>query len=391
MIKYPGGETMRILCLFLAVLCLAGCADISPAPTLPPTEVEETTPSTSQSTDPPATDPRDPIQELLDAMSLQERAGQLFLVRCDSAAALEDIASLHLGGLILFGNDFESQTPESIQETLRSYQSAAKIPLLIAVDEEGGAVTRISRYKAFRDTPFPSPRQSFDAGGLEQALEVEEEKCRLLTSLGINVNLGPVCDICTDPNAFVYSRSLGQDASTTASFVSGTVRLMSAYSVGSVLKHFPGYGNNTDTHTGIALDSRSLESLESSDLLPFQAGIDAGCGAVMVSHTIVQALDPEAPATLSPAVHQYLREEMGFDGVILTDDLAMEAITDQYSPGEAAVLAILAGNDLLCVSDYKTQYQAVLDAILEGRIDMYTLDKAVRNVLQWKQSLGLIR
>lgn len=391
MIKYPGGETMRILCLFLAVLCLAGCADTSPAPTLPPTEVEETTPSTSQSADPPATDPRDPIQELLDAMSLQERAGQLFLVRCDSAAALEDIASLHLGGLILFGNDFENQTPESIQETLRSYQSAAKIPLLIAVDEEGGAVTRISRYKAFRDTPFPSPRQSFDAGGLEQALEVEEEKCRLLTSLGINVNLGPVCDICTDPNAFVYSRSLGQDASTTASFVSGTVRLMSAYSVGSVLKHFPGYGNNTDTHTGIALDSRSLESLESSDLLPFQAGIDAGCGAVMVSHTIVQALDPEAPATLSPAVHQYLREEMGFDGVILTDDLAMEAITDQYSPGEAAVLAILAGNDLLCVSDYKTQYQAVLDAILEGRIDMYTLDKAVRNVLQWKQSLGLIR
>ncbi len=382
---------MRILCLFLAVLCLAGCADTSPAPTLPPTEVEETTPSTSQSADPPATDPRDPIQELLDAMSLQERAGQLFLVRCDSAAALEDIASLHLGGLILFGNDFENQTPESIQETLRSYQSAAKIPLLIAVDEEGGAVTRISRYKAFRDTPFPSPRQSFDAGGLEQALEVEEEKCRLLTSLGINVNLGPVCDICTDPNAFVYSRSLGQDASTTASFVSGTVRLMSAYSVGSVLKHFPGYGNNTDTHTGIALDSRSLESLESSDLLPFQAGIDAGCGAVMVSHTIVQALDPEAPATLSPAVHQYLREEMGFDGVILTDDLAMEAITDQYSPGEAAVLAILAGNDLLCVSDYKTQYQAVLDAILEGRIDMYTLDKAVRNVLQWKQSLGLIR
>ena len=381
---------MRILCLFLAVLCLAGCADTSPAPTLPPTEVEETTPSTSQSTDPPASFPRDPIQELLDAMSLQERAGQLFLVRCDSAAALEDIASLHLGGLILFGNDFENQTPESIQETLRSYQSAAKIPLLIAVDEEGGAVTRISRYKAFRDAPFPSPRQSFDAGGLEQALEVEEEKCRLLTSLGINVNLGPVCDICTDPNAFVYSRSLGQDASTTASFVSGTVRLMSAYSVGSVLKHFPGYGNNTDTHTGIALDSRSLESLESSDLLPFQAGIDAGCGAVMVSHTIVQALDPEAPATLSPAVHQYLREEMGFDGVILTDDLAMEAITDQYSPGEAAVLAILAGNDLLCVSDYKTQYQAVLDAILEGRIDMDTLDKAVRNVLLWKQSLGLI-
>lgn len=110
----------------------------------------------------------------------------------------------------------------------------------------------------------------------------------------------------------------------------------------------------------------------------------------MVSHTIVEALDDTLPASLSPAAHQYLRETMGFTGVILTDDLVMEAITEQFGAGEAAVQAVLAGNDLLCSTDYVTQYQAVLDAVLEGRIDIEILDRAVRHVLGWKQSLGLL-
>lgn len=110
---------------------------------------------------------------------------------------------------------------------------------------------------------------------------------------------------------------------------------MNAYQIGSVLKHFPGYGDNADTHTGLAVDSRSLQELESSDLLPFAAGIDAGCGAILVSHNIVQALDGDSPASLSPAVHQYLRDTMGFDGVVMTDDLVMEAITDRYGTGRS--------------------------------------------------------
>ena len=118
--------------------------------------------------------------------------------------------------------------------------------------------------------------------------------------------------------------------------------------------------------------------------------MDAGCGAVMVSHTIVECLDKELPASLSPAAHRYLRENMNFSGVIITDDLVMEAITDRYGAGEAAVMAVLAGNDLLCSTDYHTQYAAVLDAVLDGRIGMDTLSAAVRNVLEWKQTLGLI-
>ena len=204
------------------------------------------------------------------------------------------------------------------------------------------------------------------------------------------MNLAPVCDIATDRNAFLYDRSLGQSPEITSEFVRDTVREMNSNAIGSCLKHFPGYGNNADTHTGIAVDSRSLAELEARDLLPFAAGIAAGADAVLVSHTIVEALDPEVPASLSPAVHDYLRNTMGFQGVIVTDDLVMQAITDLYGAGEAAVLAVLAGNDLLCSTEYTVQYEAVLAAVLEGRIDIDTLNNAVRNVLEWKMELGLI-
>ncbi len=323
-------------------------------------------------------------------MSIEDRVGQILLARCSAETAISDIEAYHLGGFVLFGGDFESQTPQTLRQTTDSYQRAAKIPMLLAVDEEGGDVNRISRYRAFRASSFPSLRKSWKAGGLEQILELEEEKCELLTQLGLNVNLGPVCDITDDPGAFMYSRSLGQSAETTGQVVEEIVKLYRQEQVGTVLKHFPGYGNNADTHVGLARDSRSLAELEERDLLPFADGIAAGAGAILVSHTIVEALDPELPGSLSPAVHTYLRETMGFDGVMITDDLYMQAITDQYGAGEAAVLALLAGNDLLCVTDFAVQYEAILEAVYSGRIPFDTLDNAARNVLEWKQELGLI-
>lgn len=382
---------MKRFSILLILLFLTGCA-AAPVETSEPTLPTPTTeaPVPTETTVPVTTTPPDPIQELLDSMTIEERVGQLFLARCNAESALTDIAKYHLGGFVLFGEDFEGQTPDSLRQTLSGYQAAAGIPMLLAVDEEGGTVTRISRYPAFRSQCFPSPREAFAGGGLTQALSNEEEICQLLQSLGINVNLGPVCDISEDPNAFMYQRSLGQDAAATGDFVAGTVRLMNAYQIGSVLKHFPGYGNNADTHTGLAVDSRSLQALESSDLLPFAAGIEAGCGAVLVSHNIVQALDRDSPASLSPAVHQYLRDTMGFDGVVMTDDLVMEAITDRYGTGEAAVLAVQAGNDLLCSTDYAEQYSAVLSAVLDGRIDFDALNASVMRVLKWKQGLGLL-
>lgn len=388
---------MKIL-IFLLCLLLAGCssvpeqqpptteATLSPETTFPAAVPETTVPVII----PEATDAPDPIRQRISGMSLEERVGQLFLARCDDSVALEDIEAYHLGGFVLFAGDFEGQTPDSLRRKLESYQAAAKTPLLLAVDEEGGTVTRISRYSAFRDTPFRSPRSLYSGGGMEAVLLCEKEKSQLLKDLGLNVNLGPVCDITTEPSAFMYQRSLGQPQQITSEYVRDAVRQMGSSGIGSCLKHFPGYGNNTDTHTGIAVDSRSLSRLEEFDLCPFRAGIAAGCDAILISHTIVQDLDPELPASLSPTVHTYLRRNLGFSGVILTDDLVMQAITDVYGAGEAAVLAVLSGNDLLCSTDYRTQYEAVLTAVLEGRIDIDTLNNAVRNVLEWKEELGLI-
>ena len=388
---------MRYLCLLLAVVLLAGCASSGGGWESEPTPEEtvfrqEQTSLPSEETAPAAeaAAPVHPLQFFLDKLSTEERVGQLFLARCPEENAVEDVSRYHLGGYILFGGDFEGETPDSIRETLESYQKAPGLPLLIAVDEEGGTVCRVSCWSAFRQTRFASPRNLYDSGGMETVIAAETEKAELLTGLGINVNMAPVCDIAAAPGAFMYSRSLGQSPDITAEFVRRTVETMNQYRLGSVLKHFPGYGENADTHTGFARDSRSLEQLEGWDLIPFQAGIDAGCGAVLVEHTVVEAFDPDLPASLSPEVHRYLREEMGFRGVIVTDDLQMQAITDAYGPEEAAVLAVLAGNDLLCSTDYRVQYEAVLEAVRSGRIPMETLDAAVLRVLTWKQNLGLL-
>ena len=322
-------------------------------------------------------------------MTLEEKVGQLFLARCPGETAVDELQKYHLGGYILFAPDVQGETKTSLKEKIASYQEASNIPMLIAVDEEGGTVCRISNVSTFRESRFPSPRELFSKGGMELVLSAEAEKSSLLKELGINVNLGPVCDITTDPAAFMYKRSLGQSPEVTGDFAAQMCAVMGSNGIGSVLKHFPGYGNNTDTHTAAARDKRTLEELESRDLIPFAAAIETGCDAIMVSHTIVECLDPEYPASLSPAVHNYLRSKMVFGGVIVTDDLVMSAITDLYGDGEAAVMAVLAGNDLLCVTNYAVQYKAVLAAVQDGRIPAEQLDIAVERILLWKYRLGL--
>ena len=380
-----------IFCLLLCGCCVQPMPKASSRATLPPEPSAQVTtqPPTQVPTQAP-TLPPDPVDLLLSGLTTEEKVGQLFLARCRKETAAEDIAQYHLGGLVLFDRDTEDETPESLRQTLERYQKAATIPLLIAVDEEGGSVVRISDKPAFRDAPFSSPRSLYEGGGMEALRTAEVEKDALLSDLGINVNLAPVCDITTDPAAFLYDRSLGQSPELTCQWVQIAVEEGQTYGIGCVLKHFPGYGNNADTHVGIAIENRSLEELEAQDLLPFAAGMEAGCGAVMMSHIQVTALDAEYPASLSPAVHRYVRETMGYNGVLVTDDLVMDAISVPYGVGEAAVLAVLAGNDLLISSDFPEQYAAVLEAIREGRISEEQIDNAVRRILLWKQSLGLL-
>lgn len=380
------------ICALAAIFYLVNRADEPAVPTWETLPAATQPPATLPPTQPPTQprQPEDPVEVLLHRLSLEQKVGQMFLARCPESGAAEAVAQYGLGGLLLFGRDFVGETPGTMRAKIQGYQAAAALPLLIAVDEEGGTVTRVSSYAAFRSSPFASPRELYSQGGMDAVLSAEAEKAQLLAGLGINVNMAPVCDIATEPGAFMYKRSLGQSPEITGQFVSGAVRTMQEQGVAAVMKHFPGYGNNADTHVGIARDSRSLSELESRDTQPFYDGIAAGGGAILVSHNIVEALDAQNPASLSPAMHRYLRLAMGFDGVIITDDLSMDAIAKQYGVGEAAVLAVLAGNDLLCSTEYRTQYSAVLDACRSGRIPEETVNQAVYHVLAWKQSMGIL-
>ncbi len=328
---------------------------------------------------------------IINTMTDEEIIGQLFLARCpDYKTAIADIEKFNFGGFVLFASNVKNETPESLTKILADYQSVSKIPLLISVDEEGGTVVRVSKFSQFRSAPFPSPRSLYESGGLQNVLDTEAEKCEFLKGFGINVNLAPVCDVTTDKAAFMYKRSLGDTPEKTGEYIASVVILMESQKFGGVLKHFPGYGNNIDTHVEIAVDERSLKYLEANDLVPFKYGIKAGCDGIMVSHTIVNCLDSSLPASLSPKVVNYLRGNMGFNGVIMTDDLAMSAITKQYGAGEAAVMAVKAGIDMLCSSEYRIQYNAVLEAYQKGEISREQIEESVARILAWKYNLGLI-
>ena len=332
------------------------------------------------------------IWDLVSSMTLEEKVGQLFFVRCPADSAVEDVSTYHLGGYLLFGRDTKDKTANELIQTIQGYQDAAAIPLLIGVDEEGGTVVRVSSNPHLRSEKFASPQRLYALGGMDRVLTDTREKDVLLRALGFNVNLAPVADVSTYPGDFIYDRSFGQDAAATSGYVSAVTGRMRADGMGSVLKHFPGYGDNADTHTGIAVDDRPYEDFVNSDFLPFLAGMAAGgdTAAVLVSHNIVECMDPDLPASLSPAVHRILRQDLGFDGVVMTDDLAMDAVGAYAGDGAVAVMALQAGNDMVVTTDYRSQIPKVLEAVENGSLEEAAIDAACRRVLRWKQALGLL-
>ena len=329
-------------------------------------------------------------EEILNSMTLEEKIGQLFIVRYENIDEEDEVKQYQLGGITFYGKDFRYEDKDSIIELINSLQSDVKIPMFMSVDEEGGSVARVSRWYQYRSEIFLSPRDYYEQGGLDLVLQMEEEKAQLLSSLGLNMNLSPVADISDKPGAFMYDRSLGEDAYTTAEFVCRTAKISADYGVGSVIKHFPGHGNNTDTHFYTTRDTRSLEELKENDLIPFQAAMDEGYSAIMIGHTVVEALDDEYPASLSKKVHDYIRNQMSFDGVIMPDALDMDTVSSSFNGENVAVLAIMAGNDILCTSEYKEQYEAVLQAVKDNKISIEQIDESVLRILRWKMQLGII-
>ena len=331
----------------------------------------------------------DPLAEMLAEMTLEQKVGQMILARYPDtdaqAAAL--VQETSVSGFVLFAREFNGKNAEQVRAMTAALQEAADVPLILAVDEEGGTVCRVSGNPQLRSSKFSSPQRLYGEGGLDALRADAAEKSALLSDLGLNVNLAPVCDVSTNPADFIYDRSMGLDGQGTAEAVAAIVGAMDK--TGAVLKHFPGYGGAVDTHTGAAYDNRTYDTFVDSDFLPFLAGFEAGAQAVMVCHNVVACMDPDRPASLSEEVHRILREELHFDGVAVTDDLAMGAVGG-YSDEEAAVQAVKAGNDLLCSSAPKTQYGAILSAVQSGEIPEERIDESVMRILKWKASLGLL-
>lgn len=331
------------------------------------------------------------MEAKLEKMSLEEKVGQMILAYHPDDDAVDIQKKYQFGGYVFFAKYFKNNTPEGVVADMTSYQDTSKIGMLLAVDEEGGTVNRISKYPMYRDEPFASPQEIFHGGGWDGIVADAKEKCAFLKILGLNTNLAPVADVPYDKKNYIYNRAFSTDPEEVSDFVEYVTNECKDAKVVSCLKHYPGYGDAGDTHRTVIEDTRDQQVLDTRDSMPFQAGIAAGTPMIMVSHTIVDAYDAKNPASLSKAVHSVLRNNLGFDGVIITDDLAMSGVTKFVSdPGKAAVQAIQAGNDMICAGNPIEQYEAILQAVNDGTISEERINESVLRILEMKKTYGLI-
>lgn len=328
--------------------------------------------------------------QTLAGMSLKEKVGQVFLFRAPTEGDMQTVTEYQPGGFFFGADSFKEKTPEQVRAMLQGYQEANKVKMALAVDEEGGTVTRVSQFPALSPKKFASPQVVYANGGMDGIRQDALDKADFLLSYGLNVNLAPVADVTFDRNTYMFPRAFGRNGTRTAEFVKTVVEAANSKNLSSTLKHFPGYGGNSDTHTGIATDNRSMESFRDSDFLPFQAGIEAGVQCVLVSHNIVTAMDTENPASLSAEVHRILREELGFTGVVMTDDLSMQGLRDKAGESSAAPAAFLAGNDLMLSTDISGDFDALYAAVQDGSISQERLDESVLRILAWKYTMGIM-
>lgn len=359
-----------------------------PGGALPTETAEETRPA--EPADP--TDPTSPAEqraaEILSGMTAAEKAGQVILARYPGKNALSEAQKYHLGGYVMFGADFRDSTPEEITADIAAIQDASKLRMLFAADEEGGTVVRISKYPQYRAEPFPAQSEVL-AQGLDAVRSEAREISGLMSRLGLNMNLAPVCDLPRSETDFIYDRAYGTDPQEVTQAVSAAVSSYAENGLVSALKHFPGYGDNLDTHTGISIDERPLSELDELDLEPFRAGISAGAPVVMVSHNIVNCIDDSLPGSLSGKMYAFLREQ-GFTGAAMTDDLSMDAVGEYCGENAAAVTALKAGADLLCCTDYAAAAETLTAAVVSGEIPAERIDEAVTRVLILKLNYGII-
>ena len=325
-------------------------------------------------------------EEFMKGMTLEEKIGQMLFPRFNLTNYTDDIPIKKPGGFILFAYDFvfnETFIQQYINKSQELSEANVGLPLGLAVDEEGGTVVRVSPYH--RDEGgFPSPQQIYNESGNDGILKIDQEKRDLLRKFFLNVNLAPVADISYNSSDYIYDRTLGRGPEESAEYIEKDVEGYVNDNFTCCAKHFPGYGNNIDTHGDIAIDKRSYEQFQNEDFLTFEAAIRKQIPMILISHNIVLCKDKKYPASLSKAWHDILRNELNYTGLILTDDLSMGAIKKYTDNISEAVLAVNAGNDILLTSDYYKHYDALMKAADDGKITEETVDKACKRIIAWK-------
>jgi beta-N-acetylhexosaminidase len=306
----------------------------------------------------------------------------LFIGRYSKETAIEQIEKYHIGGFCLFAQNLVNHTKEQLIEELARVQNKSKLLLTYSIDEEGGTVVRASKY--FRDEPFPSSQELYKNETFDEILLIEEEKRDLLTELSFNLNFAPVADVSQNETDYIYKRTLGKNASVTSDYINVVVDEYVKDNFSCCLKHFPGYGNNRNTHDDVAHDYRPIEYLEENDLIPFKNAVKHNAPMIMVSHNIIHAIDDEYPASISEKVHYTLTFECLFSGIIVTDSLSMGAIEKYAVNVSAGALAVKAGNDIILTSTFEKHINQVIKAYEDKEIDEETIHRHAKRVIAWK-------
>lgn len=411
--------TMWVVILLLAV---AGCRDgaesgnpgdngsgASPSeqvqePQTPSPDDEEGTPPPSGSTDNegvegnlPENETDDAVAELLNSMTVQEKIGQLVLVGIEGTA-LDDtsrrlLEDYHVGGFIFFKDNIESaQQSVKLFNDLKEANAANPVPLWLSIDEEGGRVTR------FPDeyVKLPSSGKVGSKGDLTLTKRVGGLIAQKVAGLGLNMVFAPVLDINSNPNnPVIGDRSFGNSAETVSTQGIASMKGIQEHGVVPVVKHFPGHGDTSvDSHLGLPVVNHDLERLHKLELVPFQQAIDEGADVVMVAHLLMKSIDPDTPSSYSkPVINDLLREEMGFKGVVITDDMTMGAISGSTDVGDASVKSVVAGSNMILIGHEYALEEAVIQALTEaahsGVIPEEMLNDRVRATLELKHKYQL--
>ncbi len=392
--------------IFLAMLLglLAGCTAPAAA-ALPPASGPQAS-QVPEASNPPSMEP-EPTPEptaaelLLSRMTLREKVGQLFIVRpeaLDPSAHVTRISdtlrrslqTYPVGGFTLFGQNVVN--PQQLSALNAGLQEASSIPLFLTVDEEGGTVARLARCPGF-DLPRFTSAAAVGAQGTAAALEMGRTIGSYLKQYGFNMDFAPVADVNTNPrNPVIGTRAFSQDPAQAAILSRAMAEGLADNGIIPVFKHFPGHGDTaTDSHIGLALSFKTAEELWECEFLPYIDLDDQSC--VMVGHiALPNVTGDQIPATLNPLItQQLLRDQLGFEGLVITDSMEMGAIRQQFSCAEAAVLALQAGCDVILMPyDLPEAFEAVLEAVEQGVITPQQLDERVLHILRFKESHGIL-